>query len=120
MKKFQRLMILKLKKINFCAINPEFLKDADIEKVLLSNNISSTEKKYKYFLGYLYDNYKVNSLHKMLKKTSSYVKSCHGQTKWMYFFIENDDLKNIILFVIMSAPILKKNLMANLSIIKTL
>ena len=36
------------------------------------------------------------------------------------FFIENDDLKNIILFVIMSAPILKKNLMANLSIIKTL
>ena len=61
-------MILKLKKINFCAINPEFLKDADTEKVLLSNNISSTEKKYKYFLGYLYDNYKVNPLHKMLKK----------------------------------------------------
>ena len=58
-------MILKLKKINFCAINPEFLKDADIEKVLLSNNISSTEKKYKYFLGYLYDNYKVNPLHKV-------------------------------------------------------
>ena len=79
-------MILKLKKTNFCTINPEFLKDADIEKVLLSNNISSTEKKYKYFLGYLNDNYKVKPLHKMLKKTNSYVKSCHGQTKWMYFF----------------------------------
>ena len=30
-------------------------------------------------------------------KTSAYVKSYHGQTKWMYFFIENDDLF-IILF----------------------
>ena len=28
----------------------------------------------------------------MLPKTSAYVKSCHGQTKWMYFFIEDDSL----------------------------
>ena len=28
----------------------------------------------------------------MLPKTSSYVKSYDGQTKWMYFLIENDDL----------------------------
>ena len=28
----------------------------------------------------------------MLLKRSSYVKSCGGQTKWMYFLIEDDDL----------------------------
>ena len=28
----------------------------------------------------------------MLPKTSAYVKSYAGQTKWMYFLIENDDL----------------------------
>ena len=32
----------------------------------------------------------------MLPKTSASVTSCDGQTKWMYFFIEDDDLfKNI-------------------------
>ena len=28
----------------------------------------------------------------MLPKTSAYVKSCDGQTKWMYFLIKDDDL----------------------------
>ena len=28
----------------------------------------------------------------MLPKTSAYVKSHDGQTKWMYFLIEDDDL----------------------------
>ena len=28
----------------------------------------------------------------MLPKTSSHVKSYDGQTKWMYFLIEDDDL----------------------------
>ena len=28
----------------------------------------------------------------MLCKTSAYVKSYDGQTKWIYFLIENDDL----------------------------
>ena len=31
-------------------------------------------------------------LHIMLPKASAYVKSYNGQTKWMYFLIENDDL----------------------------
>ena len=35
---------------------------------------------------------KVKSLHIMLPKTSAYVKSYDGQTKWMYFLIEDDDL----------------------------
>ena len=28
----------------------------------------------------------------MLPKTSAYVKSCDGQSKWMYFLIEDDEL----------------------------
>ena len=42
----------------------------------------------------------------MLPKTSAYVKSHDGQTKWMYFLIEEDDLlKNVILFGIKSVLI---------------
>ena len=44
--KLQRLVILKLKKINFDdLIVLVFLEDLDIEIVLVSNNISSGEKK---------------------------------------------------------------------------
>ena len=35
---------------------------------------------------------KVKPLHIMLPKISTYVKSYDGQTKWIYFWIENDDL----------------------------
>ena len=46
----------------------------------------------------------------MLPKPSAYVKSYDGQTKWMHFLIVDDDLmKNIILFEIKSALIQKKN-----------
>ena len=45
--------------------------------------IFSGEKKYKYFIGYSYDNYKVKELHIVLRKTSAYVKISDGQTKWM-------------------------------------
>ena len=34
----------------------------------------------------------VTKLNIMLPKTSAYVKSCDGQTKWMYFLIEDDNL----------------------------
>ena len=34
----------------------------------------------------------VKPLHIMLLKTKTYVKSYDGQTKWMYFLIEDDDL----------------------------
>ena len=40
----------------------------------------------------MYDNHKVKLLHIMLPKTSTYIKSYDGQTKWMYFLIEDDDL----------------------------
>ena len=74
-------MILKFKKINFTAI-----------KVLVSNKISSIEKSYKPFIGYLHDDYKIKPLHRMLPETSTYVISYHGQTKWMHFLIEDNNL----------------------------
>ena len=40
----------------------------------------------------MYNDHKVNSLHIMLPKTSTYVKSCDGQTKWIYFLIGDDEL----------------------------
>ena len=74
---------------------------------------------YKYFIGYLCNGNKVKPLNIMLPKTSAYAKRYAGQTIWMYFVIEDDDLlKNIILFGIKSVLILKKNLIANLSMIK--
>ena len=56
----------------------------------------------------------------MLPNTSAYVKSYDEQTKWMFFLIEDNELvkKNIILFGIKSALILKKNLKASLYMMK--
>ena len=51
------------------------------------------EKKYKYFIGYLYDDYKIKPLY-MLPKTSAYVKDYDEKTKGIYFFIKDDDLLN--------------------------
>ena len=60
--------------------------------MLVSTEISSGEKKYKYFTGYLYNDHKVTPLHIILSKTSAYVKSHDGQTKWMQLLIEDDEL----------------------------
>ena len=49
-------------------------------------------RNYKYFIGYLYNDHKVKPLHIILPKTSAYVKSYDGQTKWMLFLIEDCDL----------------------------
>ena len=67
----------------------------------------------------MFDDHKVKPLHIMLLKTTAYVKCYDGQTKWMYFLIEDDDLlKNIILFEIKSVLISKKNFKVTLSIIR--
>ena len=55
------------------------LGDVYIEKVLVSSKISFDEKSYKYFVI-------------MLPKTTAYVRRYDGQTKWMYFLIEDDNL----------------------------
>ena len=59
-----------------------FFKRLDIEKVLVSKNISSVEKYCKYF----------KPLHIMFPKTSPYLKSYNSQTKWTDFLIEKNDL----------------------------
>ena len=40
----------------------------------------------------MYDDYEVKPLHKILPRSSAYVKSYDEQTKWMYFLIENNGL----------------------------
>ena len=50
------------------------------------------KKNYKYFIGYLYNDHKIKPLHIILPKTSAYVKRFDGQTKLMYFLIEDCDL----------------------------
>ena len=92
----------------------------DIVNVLVSSKISSGENNDKYFIGYLYDDYRIKSLHIMLPKTSAYVKSYEGQTNWMYFFIEDDDLleKYNTIWDKFSAGIIKKELIVNLFKIK--
>ena len=64
----------------------------NIKKVLISNKIYFGEKNYKYYIGYLYNDHKVKPLRIMLPETRAYVKSYDGQTKWMYFLIEDYDL----------------------------
>ena len=81
-----------MKKINFTGIRFPFLGDVDIEEVLVSDKISFGEKNYKYLIGYLYNDHEIKSLHITLPKTTAYMKSYDGQTKWMYFLIEDDDL----------------------------
>ena len=90
--------------------SPALLREVDTEKVLVSNKIPFGEKNYKYFIDYLYNDHKVEPLNIMLPKTSAYVKSYDGQTKWMYFLIEDDDLleKYISIWDNVSADIKKE------------
>ena len=41
----------------------------------------------------MYNDDKVKRLHIMLPKRNAYVKSCDGQTKWVYFLIEDGELE---------------------------
>ena len=43
-------------------------------------------------IGYLYNDNKIRPLHIVLPNTSAYAKGYDGQTKWMYFLIEDNDL----------------------------
>ena len=84
---------IETEKQNFlCYKSPIFLEDVDIDNVVVSDKISSGKRNYRYFIGYLYDDYKIKPLHIMLPKTSAYVKSYDGQTRWMYLLIKDDDL----------------------------
>ena len=76
--------------------------------------VSSGKKNYKYFIGYKGDDPKIKPLRIVLLKTSAYVKSYAGKTKWIYFFIEDDELLqrfNIIWNLVRNN--IKKNLIEN-------
>ena len=83
-KEFLTFGNIEIEKNKFYHHKTIFLGDVNIE-VLVSEKISFGEKNYKYFIGYLYNGNKVKPLNIMLPKTSAYVKSYDGQTKWMYF-----------------------------------
>ena len=57
-------------------------------KVLVSNKTFLVKKNYKYFIGY---DQKTKPLHLMLPNLP-YVKDYDGETNWMYFLIEDDDV----------------------------
>ena len=63
--------------------SPILAEDKNTEKELVSKKIFSGEKNYKYFIGYLYDDYKVKPLHIMPPKMRLQVKCYDEQTKWM-------------------------------------
>ena len=71
-------------------------------------------------IGYLCNGNKVKPLDIMLPKTSAYVKGHDGQSKWMYFLIEDDDLleKYNAIWDKVRTEIKKKNLIASLPLIK--
>ena len=50
------------KKTFYCYKSLIFLKDIDIQKVLVSNKISFGGKSYNYFIGYLHNDNKVKPL----------------------------------------------------------
>ena len=58
----------------------------------------------------------------MLPEASAYLKSYDGQTRWVYFLIEDDDLleKHNTIWDKVSADIKKKSLIASLSTIKNI
>ena len=57
----------------------------------------------------MYNDNNVKTLHIMLPKTSTYVKSYDGQTKWIYFLTEDNDLfKNYNTFLEKVSANLKK------------
>ena len=46
----------------------------------------------KYFIGYMYDDYKYKPLCIIISKMSAYIKNYDGETKWMCSLIEDDEL----------------------------
>ena len=76
---------IEIEKKNHRNKTTNFFKNVDIEKVLISNKISFSQKSHKYFIGYLYNDHNLNSLHIILPKASVFVKRYDGKTNWMYF-----------------------------------
>ena len=84
--------MLKLKKINFTAIKVLSFYGTQMLRKHQGLTRFLFVKKKKKIIVYLYKDLKVKPLHIILLKTSTYAKIYDGQTKWMYFLIEDDDL----------------------------
>ena len=54
--------IFKLKKLFFRYKSPIFSKGVNTDNILASNKIFPYREKYKYFIGYLYDDYNIKLL----------------------------------------------------------
>ena len=67
----------KERKFNYHRNSNFILEDVDIDNILISNKISSDEKSYKYFIGYMDDDYKLYKIKPFsitLSKSNAYVK----------------------------------------------
>ena len=54
--------------------------------------VYSGEQNYKYSVGYRDDYHEIKLLHIIVSRTSTYVKIYDGETKWMYFSTEDNEL----------------------------
>ena len=71
--------------------NQLFLNDVDIDNILKSKKNSSSKNYYKYCICDM-DDYSIKPFTIILSKSSVYMKSYDGRTKWMYFLIEEEEL----------------------------
>ena len=63
----------------------------DINKILISNKVSSSKKNYKCFIYHKNDDYKIKPLYIILPQIKGRTRS-FDLTKCMYFLIEDDEL----------------------------
>lgn len=67
--------------------NPILIEDVDIDKLLMSINVSSGGKKYESFNGYKTDDYEIKLLSLILSETSTYEKvmmmKLYGCFSWL-------------------------------------
>ena len=109
---------MKLKKNKFYRHKTHiFIKNVDIEKVLIPNKISFVEKNYKYFIGYLYNDDKVKPLHIiMLPKTSAQKVMMEKLNRFTFLITGDNSLKKYNTICDKVSTDIEKNLIANLSI----
>ena len=85
LKRLVKKLKLKLKNKFHLYKNPIFLKDVDIDNILISDKIFFNEKYYKYFIVYINSDYKIKSFSIIFPKTSAYVKSYNSETNECIF-----------------------------------
>ena len=85
-KQLQNLVIKKLK--NLLDFGKKFISKLNINKILVSNEVSFGKKGFKYFIGYK-DAKKIRPVCIFLIKVSAY-RRYFDETKYVSFFIKDD------------------------------